>query len=316
MRIPLECQILLAVVLDLLVGDPRWLPHPVKWIGGLALRLELPARRIWKDQRLAGIMVAGFVIALTAAAGYGLIFTARAVHPLVGGVVGTLILYSGIAVRDMIKHSTDVQRALESRNMPEAATRVGMICGRDTDRLDEAGMVRATVESVAENMVDGVTAPLFFATLGGPVGMLIYKAVSTLDSTFGYKSERYAQFGWASARLDDALNFIPARCTALLVPVAALILGLRPSSSMRIFLRDRLKHPSPNSGHTEAAFAGALGIRLGGLGYYGGTPSLKPTLGDPLCLEEPQHIRTANVLMLATSALALALLLGIRAVVG
>jgi adenosylcobinamide-phosphate synthase len=315
MGIPLGYQILLAFLLDLLVGDPRWLPHPVKWIGRLALLLESPARRIWKNQKVAGIMVAGSVVFLTAAIGYGLIFTARAVHPLVGDVVGVLILYTGIAARDMMRHSTDVQSALEARDMPEAARRVGMICGRDTDRLDEAGIVRATVESVAENMVDGVTAPLFFAALGGPVLMLVYKAVSTLDSTFGYKNEQYAQFGWASARLDDAFNFVPARCTALLVPVAALILGLRPVSSVRIFLRDRLKHPSPNSGHTEAAFAGAIGIRLGGLGYYGGTPSLKPTLGDALCLEEPQHIRTANVLMLATSSLALALLLVIRAMV-
>lgn len=309
---PLEYQIILAVALDLLVGDPRWLPHPVKYIGGFAVWMETPARRISGDPRLAGVMIVVVVVFATALAGYGLIAAARLVHPAAGDIVGILVLYSGIAARDLIDHSAEVERALESGDLPEAARRAQMICGRDTDRLDRGGVVRATVESVAENAVDGVTAPLFFAALGGPVAMLAYKAVNTLDSTFGYKNERYAEFGWASARLDDVLNFIPARLTALFVPVAAFFLALRPASCVRLLLRDRLKHPSPNAGHTEAAFAGALGIRLGGTCYYGGALSEKPTLGDAECPEEPEHIRMANRLMLGTAALTVVFLLIVR----
>jgi len=154
--------------------------------------------------------------------------------------------------------------------------------GRDTDCLDEAGIVRAAVESVAENTVDGVTAPLFFAILGGPVGALTYKAISTLDSTFGYKNERYIQFGWASARLDDCANFVPARLTAPLIVLAAAILRLNPANAWRIFLRDGRKHPSPNSGLPEATIAGALSVQLGGTMYRKGVPVEMPRLGDPV----------------------------------
>jgi adenosylcobinamide-phosphate synthase len=187
-----------------------------------------------------------------------------------------------------------------------------MICGRDTDRLDEDGIIRATVESVAENTVDGVTAPLFYAVILGPVGLMLYKAINTLDSTFGYRNERYELFGWASAKLDDLANYIPSRITGLLIPVAAFLLGLRWQDSYRVFLRDRGKHPSPNAGQTEAAFAGALGLQLGGLSYYGGKASEKPTLGDPVNRPVFYHIRYANLLMIVTSALFLLLALGVR----
>ena len=187
-----------------------------------------------------------------------------------------------------------------------------MICGRDTEQLDESGIARATVESVAENMVDGVIAPLFFAAIGGAVGIMAYKAINTLDSTFGYKNDRYLEFGWASAKLDDIAGFIPARLTALLVPAAAILLRLSPAHSLRVFVRDRLKHPSPNAGQAEAAVAGALGIQLGGLSYYSGVPSDKPQLGDPLASAGPEHIVRANSLLLMTLGLAMALLLGAR----
>jgi adenosylcobinamide-phosphate synthase len=168
------------------------------------------------------------------------------------------------------------------------------------------------VESVAENMVDGVIAPLFFATIGGAVGIMVYKSINTLDSTFGYKNDKYLEFGWASAKVDDIANFFPARLAALLVPVAALFLLRSPVRSFRVFLRDRLKHPSPNAGQAEAAVAGALGIQLGGLSYYSGVPSDKPTLGDALTSVGPQHVVRANALLLITSGLALALLLATR----
>jgi adenosylcobinamide-phosphate synthase len=307
-----EYQILLAVLLDLLVGDPRWAPHPVRFIGRLAIFLEKPFRRVFRSPGIAGAAVCVTVVSVTIGVTWGVLAASRLLHPLVGSAVGVIILYTGIAARDLARHGAAVRRALIEGDIEEARRWVGMICGRDTDRLDEAAAVRSTVESIAENVVDGVTAPLFFAVLAGPVGIMAYKAVSTLDSTFGYKNEQYLEFGWASARLDDVAAFIPARSTAILVPAAALITGLRFRDSVRIFLRDRGRHPSPNAGQTEAAFAGALGLRLGGLSHYNGKPSRKPTLGDPRGEPEPIHIRRAIMLMWAVSGLFLAGMLGLR----
>jgi adenosylcobinamide-phosphate synthase len=189
---------------------------------------------------------------------------------------------------------------------------VGAIVGRDTDRLDEAGVVRAAVESVAESAVDGVTAPLLFAVVAGPVGAIVYRAVNTLDSMFGHQDERYRDFGWAAARIDDLANYVPARLTAPLVCVAALVLRLRPGLAWRMLLRDGRKHASPNSGLTEAAMAGALGVQLGGLTYYDGQPLAKPTIGDPVVPHTPGDIRRANALMFTSAALFLAVSLAAR----
>ena len=187
-----------------------------------------------------------------------------------------------------------------------------MMVGRDTDALDEAGVARAATESVAENIVDGVTAPLLYAALGGPVAAVAYRAISTLDSTFGYRSERYLKFGWASARLDDAANFIPARLTAPLVCVAAALLRLRASASLRILRRDARNHSSPNSGFCEAAAAGALGVQMGGLSYYSGQPVEKPTIGDAVVPFAKRHIVQGVALMVVTSGLFLACALAAR----
>ncbi|MHB8875582.1 MAG: adenosylcobinamide-phosphate synthase CbiB [Myxococcaceae bacterium] len=308
----LEFQVLAALGLDLLLGDPRWLPHPVKLIGRFARALEAPSRRLLPGPRAAGIATALLVIGATAACTWGLVRGAAWVHPALGEAASVVLLYTTIAARDLARHASNVHRALKGSDLPEARRRVALMVGRDTDRLDEPGVVRATVESVAENTVDGVTAPLLFACLFGPVGAMVYKAINTLDSTFGYKNERYLKFGWASARIDDVANFVPARVTAPLVSLAAALIGMRPGGALRIFLRDGRKHPSPNSGLTEAAVAGALGVQLGGLNYYFGQPSQKPTLGDALAPLEPRHIRLANALMLLTCALATALFLGAR----
>jgi adenosylcobinamide-phosphate synthase len=187
-----------------------------------------------------------------------------------------------------------------------------MIVGRDTANLDEAGVARAAVESVAESMVDGVTAPLFFAVLGGPLAALLYKAINTMDSMFGYKNERYLKFGWAAARLDDLANFVPARITSLMIPAAAFLLRLDSRGSLFILLRDRLKHASPNSGHTEAAVAGALGVQLGGANRYFGKMISKPAIGDAARPIAPQDILRANRLMLLSSALTLLAFLALR----
>ncbi len=308
----LEYQILAAFALDLLLGDPRWLPHPVKLIGRFAAALESPVRRLVPNARLAGVLVVALVLVVTGALTFGLIRGAAALCPAAGDIVSILLLYTTFAARDLARHANAVYGALCANDLPEARRRVSMMVGRDTATLDEREIVRATVESVAESLVDGVTAPLFFAVLGGPVGAMLYKAVNTLDSTFGYKDERYIQFGWASARLDDAANYLPARLTAPLVAVAAALLGHDALRSLRIWLRDGRKHASPNAGLSEAAVAGALGVQLGGLNFYGGEPAEHPRMGDPVRPLERRDIRRANALMLATAALALLVFNGAR----
>ncbi len=222
----LEWQILLAVALDFVIGDPRPFPHPVKFMGKLATALELPYRSVIKSPRVAGIATALTVVSVVVICSVGLVLVFRWIHPLAGDLVSAFLIYTSIAARDMVQHSVEVYRALKAGSLPDARNRVAWICGRDVDRLEEQGVVKATVESVAENLVDGVISPVFYAVLGGPVAAMAYKAINTLDSTFGYKDERYLEFGWASARIDDVANYIPARIAGILVPASSFILGL------------------------------------------------------------------------------------------
>ncbi|MDD2309319.1 MAG: adenosylcobinamide-phosphate synthase CbiB [Desulfuromonadaceae bacterium] len=298
--IPTYLQILLAILLDLLLGDPRRLPHPVQGIGWLALRIEAPLLRMFSNRRLAGVIAVLVVVGSTVLVGSALITGATAIHPLAGNAVSILIIYSCLATRSLHDHALAVYRQLVSGNLAEARWRVSWLVGRDTEELDEGEITRATVESVAENTVDGCTAPLLFACLGGPLGALAYKAISTLDSTFGYKNERYFQFGWGSARLDDLVNLIPARLTALLVSPAAALLGLDWKQAWEIFRRDRHNHPSPNGGQIESAVAGALGVRLGGINSYSGTPGIRPFMGNQLQPLAAYHILQAVRLMWLT----------------
>ena len=307
----LTIHILAAVALDLLIGDPRWLPHPVRGIGWLARRLETPLRRLIKYEYAAGVMVVVLVVGSAALAVWGLIHVATLLHPLAGDIVSILAIYTAIAPRDLAQHSQSVYRALKAGDLPESRKRVAMIVGRDTEILDEAGVTRAAVECVAESTVDGVTAPLFFALLGGPVGAIAYRAINTMDSTFGYMTPQYCRFGWASARLDDLANYLPARLTAPLMGVAAFFLNMHPIQSWRILRRDGRKHASPNSGLPEAAMAGALGVQLGGTTIYDGEPLEKPTIGDAVTPLTAQHIRKSNLVMFTT--LALFLIIGLLA---
>jgi adenosylcobinamide-phosphate synthase len=207
--------------------------------------------------------------------------------------------------------------ALAAGNTAEARRSLSYIVGRDTDNLEESEIWRALIETVAENTSDGIIAPLFWLTLTGPVGGMAYKAVSTLDSMVGYKSERYLQFGWASARMDDLLNFIPARLTALLMILVAPLAGLSAKNALTVVLRDRLKHPSPNSGHPEAAAAGALGIRLGGPASYKGLPSWKEYIGTPLApLDGRAYSGMLRLMYLTTTVMAAACIAGAYALGG
>lgn len=307
--IPLEFLIAGAFIIDLLVGDPAWAPHPVRWMGSLAIWIESPFRRMIHPPRLAGILAAITVISASGLCAWAAIRIGAWIHPILGDLAGLLIIYWGLATRDLLDHCRAVFSELIRPDMVAARKKVGMICGRDTDSLDEQEITRATVESASENLVDGVFAPLFFVVLGGPAGLMMYKAVSTLDSTFGYKNARYMEFGWASARLDDIVAYFPARLSGPVIALAAFLAGLDGTGALKIFLRDRLRHPSPNAGHSEAAFAGALNIRLGGPAMYGGELSMKPDIGDPIEPMDPEKITQANRLVLLSSSIFLIMVL-------
>jgi adenosylcobinamide-phosphate synthase len=309
-----ELQVVCALALDFVAGDPQWMPHPVRLIGRLAVRLEAPTRRLLPPRR-AGIVTAILTIGATGFVTWALLGVAGRLHPVAGDLVAVLLLWTTLAARDLADHATDVGRALGSGNLSAARRCLGKMVGRDTVWLDEPEVVRATVESVAENTTDGVTAPLFYACLFGPVGAMVHKAINTLDSTFGYKNERYLLFGWASARVDDVAGFVPARLTAPLIALGAALAGLRPSGAVRVLLRDGRHHPSPNSGLAEAAVAGALGVQLGGMNYYAGRPSPKPTLGEAHVALTRAHIGQAIRLMIITSLLAAAAFLALRLLV-
>ncbi len=299
----IEYQILIAFVLDSVLGDPRWFPHPVKYIARTALALEKLTRKIIGNALFAGIITAFIIIAGTASLTSLLLFAAGQIHPLASDFLGILIIYTTIAARDLSEHAKRVLRAIQSGDLLGARKALSMMVGRDTENLDEPELVRGTVESVAENLVDGVTAPLLFAVLGGPVGAITYKAINTLDSTFGYRTPRYLKFGWASARIDDLANWIPARLTVPFIVMASAIIGKDAAGAARIARRDGSKHDSPNSGISEAAFAGALGVRLGGLNYYGGEAHHGQFIGDNRIPLKACHINEANKLMYLSTIL-------------
>jgi adenosylcobinamide-phosphate synthase len=278
--------------------------------------MENITRKLISNQRAAGTLMAVLVIAITGGVTFSALKLAALLHPQAAVVLSVLFIYTSLSIRDLGKHSMDVYRSLQAGNLTKAREQVSWIVGRDTDNLDEKGVVRATVESVAENTVDGIIAPLFFAVLFGPVGAMMYKAASTLDSMVGYKNEKYFYFGWAGARFDDIANYLPARLTAPLMFAGAAFTGYRPVQSWQISLRDRGHHASPNSGISEAAMAGALGIQLGGPLFRQGKLVELPLIGDPVESMEQRHILKANYPMLATSLLAVAIFLGVRYLFG
>lgn len=271
----------LALTLDLLLGDPRWLPHPVVFIGRLITFLEGFLRAQIHNQRCAGVLLLAATVSISAAAAWLVIRVCSSIAPPAGFLASVLIAYTCLAARSLHRESALVAEALTAGDLDGARLKLSRIVGRDTETLDEQQIWRAVVETVAENTSDGIIAPLFWLAVGGPVAAIAYKAVSTLDSMVGYKNERYLHFGWASARMDDLLNFVPARLTALLMILSAPLVGLSCTGAARIARRDRLNHPSPNSAHPEAAAAGALGVQLGGTAYYQGRESWKETIGDP-----------------------------------
>ncbi len=277
----LPLQIGIAFLLDILIGDPRWFPHPVRMIGMCIEYLEKVLRKLVPSERVAGIFLALIIVVGTYLVTYQILSFFYGLRWSVGVIASIIIIFFSLSTRDLLKETGNVLNALKSGNLKKARNNLSRIVGRDTHDLSEQQVATGCIETSAENSVDGIIAPLFYAIIGGPALAMAYKSINTLDSMVGYKNEKYIDFGRASAKLDDIANYIPARIAAVVLPIASYFCGADYSNSVKILKRDGQKHPSPNSGIPEAAIAGALGIRLGGPSVYNDIPSDKPFIGDP-----------------------------------
>ena len=296
-----------AFLFDALIGDPRSKFHPVVLIGKLISLLEKFLRRD-TDKPLRKVIKGGVlvytVVIFSWLVGFGIETLANEIPNLAAQIfIQALVLSFMISPRTLGDAAREIYYLLENDNLPRAREKVGWIVGRDTQNLNEAEVTRATVETVAENTVDGVISPLFFFALGGLPLAIFYRAVNTMDSMLGYKNEKYFYFGQIAARLDDIANWIPARLTAILFIGAAIILHLDYKNAFAMMKRDASKHPSPNGGYAEATVAGALNIRLGGMNYYFGQPHFRAYMGEPNESLEAAHILGAIRMMYTATIL-------------
>lgn len=312
----------LGFLMDQLFGDPYFLPHPIRGIGWLIAVLEKQLRqgepqenglRKERAERKDGRVLVIAVLLLTGTVAALILVGAYALYPKIGMVVEAVMIYQILAARCLQVESGKVWKQLKAGNLEAAREAVSMIVGRDTQNLTEEGVAKAAIETVAENTSDGVIAPMLYTALGGPVLGFLYKAVNTMDSMVGYKNDRYLYFGRAAAKLDDAVNYLPARISALLMIAAAAVSGgsCNVKEAWRIWRRDNRKHASPNSAQTESVCAGALGIQLAGDASYFGKVVKKPYIGDPKRPVEYEDIRRANRLMNRTAWICELLCLGI-----
>lgn len=294
-------------LLDFLFGDPVWLYHPVRLIGALITFFEKMSRKLCRENKqglfVAGIVLWLLVVLISTIVPFLILATVQRIHPALCFMLESFWCYQLLAAKSLKQESMKVYNEIKKGDLQGARDAVSMIVGRDTKNLDEAGVIKAAVETVAENTSDGVTAPLLFMMLGGaPLGFF-YKAVNTMDSMIGYKDEKYLYLGRCAAKLDDVLNYIPARLSAVLMTVSAWMLRMDGSNAWRIYLRDRRKHASPNAAQTEAVCAGALQIRLAGDAYYFGKLYKKDYIGDDVRPVKVEDIVSANRLMYGTAVL-------------
>lgn len=296
----------LAFLMDLILGDPRRLPHPVRSMGWLIDRLESLIRANFASP--AGLSFGGALMTVVVVGfSYGLVglilHFLELLAPWLMTLAWIILAYTTLAARSLYSETWRVARALDRGDLDQARYCLSMVVGRETDNLDREDIVRAVIETLAENLSDGVIAPLFYLALGGPALAMAYKAVNTLDSMIGYKNERYINLGRFAARLDDAANYIPARIAALSIVLSAWLIGLDGGRALYVWLKDGGLHHSPNAGRPEAAMAGALGIRLGGPNYYGGRLVDKPYIGRNIHPPSLEGLKRSEKIMLVSSGL-------------
>lgn len=297
---------LLAILLDGIIGDPRTKIHPVVMIGNLIAFLEKKLLKVHDTphlKKLAGLLLVILVLYTT----YGLVWwimqLLTTIHPWAEFIGGALLLSFTISPKSLAQAGNEIHHYLLTDNLIQARFKVGWIVGRDTDTLDVPEITRATVETIAENIVDGIISPLFYFMIGGVPLAFLYRAVNTMDSMIGYKNVKYSDFGMCAARVDDVFNYIPARLTGILLVITSALLGFNIAGTIQSIKEDAGKHPSPNSGYCEAGVAGALGIRLGGLNFYGRVPSQRAYMGRGMTLLAPIHIKQTIHMMYMTTVL-------------
>lgn len=309
----LTLPMLIGFIIDIILGDPYSLPHPIRAIGTLISKFEKFVRSRFNNLRKGGVFLAVAVIVISTLAPLLILILCYRINVILGVAIESVMCWQLIAARCLQKESMKVYRAISENDTEEARKAVSMIVGRDTEVLDENGIIKAAVETVAENTSDGVTAPMMYISAGGAALGFLYKAVNTMDSMIGYKNEKYADIGRFAARLDDLLNYIPSRLTALAMILSAYLLRLDGKNAFHIWKRDRRKHASPNSAQTESVCAGALDIRLAGDAYYFGELHKKEFIGDDIRPPESEDIRRANRLMYCTSVIVLIISAAARA---
>lgn len=292
------------LMFDLALGDPHGWPHPIVWIGRLITTLENWLRKLMPSTKLAGVLLVILTLSSVGGASWLLLQFANAFAVWLGWLVSLWLGWSCLALRSLHVESRQVVRDLERGDLVAARQSLSMIVGRETATLNEEEILKATLETVAENTSDGVIAPLFYLLLGGPVLGLVFKAVSTLDSMVGYKNDRYREFGWAGARLDDLFNYIPSRLCGLLFIISSYPLNMNSRKAKMVMLRDANKHASPNAGWPESAVAGVLGIQFGGAATYFGQRLEKPTFGDADQQPTLKHYRQLIQLLYLSSGIA------------
>ncbi len=315
-------SLLAGFLLDCVLGDPHCFPHPVRFMGGVIFFLEKKLNKFSDSariQRFKGFFLVFVLVILSFVFPLAILLICKLVHPLLFLIIESIMCYQCLAAKSLYRESMKVYKELKKSDLIKARKAVSMIVGRDTDILDEKGVTKAAVETIAENTADGVVAPIFFIALFGVVGGMFYKAANTMDSMIGYKNNRYYNFGFCAAKLDDFVNLVPARISALLMIFSSLILSIFPSiyrfnpkNAVKIFLRDRYKHASPNSAQCESVVAGALGLQLAGDTVYEGKIEKKEFIGDKLREIEAKDILRTNILMYTTTLLSIAISVFIR----
>jgi len=302
-----------AFVLDLILGDPRHLPHPVRWMGKAIEVAEPRFRKIPGDLIVDGALFAASLVTGIWLLTYFLLVAGNSIHPLLKNVFEIILIYYCISAGSLEKAALEIKHYLKNKNITRAGEKVALIVGRDVNNYKETDIARATVETVAENLVDGVISPLFFAAIGGAPLAMAYKMVNTLDSMVGYKNEKYLKFGRAAARVDDILNYIPTRLGVPIISLATHILSGRGARSLKTAVEEGDNHSSPNAGYPEAAFAGALSVKLNGPNFYNGKLVDKPYIGIRFGNTSTEHIKKACDIMMLSSFLWLLVVWGANA---